>query len=142
MNLPLIEMERPAARAAFLDYRRAVRAGAEAKLGDAQREYEELDRAVMQGYRALAAGRQLLKLSAALADAGVVEVDIRTWSGSKEMRRAPAPRRLPGGLTPRLHVRCPPRRQRHLLRRPADALAPRTLRGEGERGRNPGRHLH
>ena len=67
MNLSTIEMERPKAREAFLDYRRAVREHAEAKLDEAQREYEEIDRAVMQGYKQLAAGRQLIRLSHTLA---------------------------------------------------------------------------
>lgn len=83
MNLSTIEMERPKAREAFLDYRRAVREHAEAKLDEAQREYEEIDRAVMQGYKQLAAGRQLLRLSHTIAEGGTVDVEYH--AGAKRM---------------------------------------------------------
>jgi hypothetical protein len=81
MNLDTITMDRTEAREAFLNYRRAVRAGASDKLAEAQREYESIDRAVMQGYKALAGGQQLLRLSGALAAGGVESWEGQTWDG-------------------------------------------------------------
>lgn len=75
MELATIEMIPKEAEAAFREYRQAVVAGAKEKLGDARRAYEKIDRAVMRGYRALAEGRKLLKLSETLVAGGIVEVD-------------------------------------------------------------------
>jgi hypothetical protein len=80
MNLDTITMDRTEARTAFLNYRRAVRAGASDKLAEAKREYESIDRAVMQGYKALAGGQQLLRLSGALAAGGTEAYEGQTWS--------------------------------------------------------------
>ena len=60
MELQTIEMERPAAREKFLEYRQAVR-----------RRHVEEDAQIMRGYRQLAAGRQVLQLSETLRAGGV-----------------------------------------------------------------------
>lgn len=62
MNLPLIEMERPAAIKAFEAYRQAVR----------ERHSVE-DEQLMRGYRELAAGRRLIDLPRAMREAGTIE---------------------------------------------------------------------
>lgn len=60
MDLNTITMEKPAARQAFLDYRKAVREGGSAE-----------DEAIMRGYRELARGRQLISLPETIAAGGV-----------------------------------------------------------------------
>lgn len=60
MDLATIEMERPKARAAFLEYRRAVR-----------ERHDREDEAIMRGYRELAGGRQLLRLDETMRAGGV-----------------------------------------------------------------------
>ena len=81
MNLPMITMPEEAAKEAYEEYRDAVRAAPKSKLDDAQREYEEMDRAVMRGYKEIAKGHSLLRLSEAFAAGGVktVEVAWRSW---------------------------------------------------------------
>jgi hypothetical protein len=59
MKLDTIEMSRPAAREAFLAYRRAVRERHDAE-----------DEQIMRGYRELARGRMLISLSEAIRTAG------------------------------------------------------------------------
>jgi hypothetical protein len=66
MELKTIQMERAMARRHFLDYRAAVR----------ERHGEE-DAEIMRGYRALAKGQQLIKLSETIA-AGGFELKSRT----------------------------------------------------------------
>src|SRR5262245_56044223 len=62
MDLATISMDRNEARKAFLEYRRAVRARHDAE-----------DEAIMRGYRELANGRQLLKLSETIRAGGFDE---------------------------------------------------------------------
>jgi hypothetical protein len=70
VDLSTVTMDRKEARKAFLDYRSAVR----------QRHSEE-DAALMQGYRQLALGRQLISLSDTLSRAGTVDSEpfTDTW---------------------------------------------------------------
>lgn len=67
MELDVIQMERPAARQAFLEYRRAVR---EAREQDLQDELARVDEEMMRGYRALAAGHQVISLRGAMTSGG------------------------------------------------------------------------
>jgi DNA (cytosine-5)-methyltransferase 1 len=60
MNLTTISMPKKEARAAFLEYRRAVR----------QRHNAE-DEAIMRGYRAMSLGRQIIDLHQVMREAGV-----------------------------------------------------------------------
>jgi len=60
MDLSTITMEKPKARAAFLEYRKAVREHHNAE-----------DEAIMRGYRELARGRQLINLPETIAAGGV-----------------------------------------------------------------------
>lgn len=60
MQLSTIDMPKADARRAFLDYRRAVRARHDAE-----------DEQIMRGYRELARGRQLIRLSETIAAGGV-----------------------------------------------------------------------
>jgi hypothetical protein len=60
MNVPLIEMPKPAAKAAFREYRDAVRARASAD-----------DSALMRGYRVLARGNRIIDVEAAMRFAGL-----------------------------------------------------------------------
>lgn len=60
MDLSTITMEKPKARAAFLEYRKAVRENPNAE-----------DAAIMRGYRELARGRQLISLPETIAAGGV-----------------------------------------------------------------------
>lgn len=60
MNLSEISMDKAAARQAFLDYRRAFAA-----------EHDAIDGELMRGYKALAAGRQLIRLSETIRTGGV-----------------------------------------------------------------------
>jgi hypothetical protein len=78
MDVPVIEMEAEQAKEAFQEYREAVRSTSKEKYAEARREYEALDRAVMRGYREIAKGHALLKLSDALRHGGVEE---RRWEG-------------------------------------------------------------
>lgn len=82
MDLQTIVMERPKARQAFLDYRRAVREPNERELEDVRKRMDEVDRAVMRGYRELARGRQLIQLEATIAAGGSVAHAVRRsrWS--------------------------------------------------------------
>jgi hypothetical protein len=73
MELATIEMERPKARQAFLDYRRAVR----------ERHNAE-DEAIMRGYRALAAGKQLIRLDETLVAGGTTEILAPVRRGEKQ----------------------------------------------------------
>jgi hypothetical protein len=62
MDLATIEMERPKARVAFLEYRRAVAA-----------RHTEEDEALMTGYRALARGLQVISLRDTIKAGGTVD---------------------------------------------------------------------
>jgi hypothetical protein len=76
MDLQTIDMPEEAAKAAYEEYRDAVRAAPQAKLDEAQREYEQLDQAVMRGYKELARGNPLLKLNQTFAAGGVKEIPV------------------------------------------------------------------
>lgn len=70
MELATIEMERPKARQAFLDYRKAVR----------ERHNAE-DEEIMRGYKALAAGKTLIHLSRTMSAGGTYEYHWRSgWT--------------------------------------------------------------
>lgn len=91
MNLETITMEKDEAQEAFREYRAAVTGGAHKKLGEARREYERLDRAVMRGYKELAKGNALLELSKAIAMGGETDVHFTDrWSGEESTHRFPA----------------------------------------------------
>lgn len=81
MNLSTITMPKEEAEQAFAEYRDALRAPLREKLAEAQQDYDELDRAVMQGYKALAKGQQLLRLSESLRLGGTERRDVteRKW---------------------------------------------------------------
>lgn len=81
MELATIEMERPKAREAFLDYRRAVR----------QRHNAE-DEEIMRGYKALAAGKTLIHLSRTMSAGGTSEFRFRRWRGDTEAVTAVLPK--------------------------------------------------
>lgn len=86
MELALIEMERPQARQAFLEYRRAVR----------ERHSRE-DEQIMRGYRELARGRQLIHLTDTVRAGGVTPLKVQVrWSRQ-------APRTVPVTV-PRLAI--------------------------------------
>lgn len=91
MDLQTIEMERPKARRAFLDYRKAVR----------ERHNAE-DEEIMRGYRELAAGRTLLHLSQTMSAGGVSEISWRQRANDPETLRVSV---LPRLAVCRAHVR-------------------------------------
>ena len=74
MNLPVIEMEKEQAEAALADYRSAVTAGSHDKMNEARRDYEKMDRAIKRGYREIAKGNRLIRLSEAILSGGVQDV--------------------------------------------------------------------
>jgi hypothetical protein len=74
----VIEMPEEEARAALKEYRQAVRAREKERYAEARRDYEAIDRAVMRGYKEIAKGHSLLRLSETIAAGGVEE---RTWQG-------------------------------------------------------------
>lgn len=76
MDLPVIEMEQDVAQAAFREYRDAVRSQSHDRYAEARREYEAIDRAVMRGYKEIAKGNALIRLSEVLRLGGVEEL---TW---------------------------------------------------------------
>lgn len=63
MDLNSIEMDKAAAREAFLDYRRAFR-----------EEGQAIDRELMRGYKELAAGRAIIRLGETIASGGADEL--------------------------------------------------------------------
>jgi hypothetical protein len=100
MELSTIEMPREEAEAAFQEYRTAVRATAREKYGAARREYDAIDRAVMRGYKEIAKGHALIKLSEAILAGGTKEV---TWTetGWREDKHV---RTMKTGIWPKLAV--------------------------------------
>lgn len=89
MDLETIEMEKGAAREALRQYRADVKAAAERSRTTADRELAAIDAAVMRGYRELARGNRLLKLSETIAAGGVVQVECaaeRWEEGNGRMR--------------------------------------------------------
>lgn len=72
MKLDPIVMDRTEARKAFVEYRNAFRKHA-----------REIDAEIMRGYRALAQGKQLISLPAAIKAGGVVEHTVKRWDGSR-----------------------------------------------------------
>jgi hypothetical protein len=80
MDLATIEMAKPKARQAFLEYRAALREGhVEHERETVKKRLAEVDEAVMRGYRELARGRQLLQLSETLRAGGLTDVPSRRW---------------------------------------------------------------
>lgn len=77
MDLSVIEMEKEQAEVAFLEYRDAVRSPSHEKYAEARREYEAIDRAVMRGYKEIARGNALIKLTDTILAGGVEEL---TWT--------------------------------------------------------------
>jgi hypothetical protein len=78
MDLPVIEMEREAAQEAFRTYQAAVREPRRKELNAVRRRVEAEDRAMMRGYRELAAGRQVIELSKAIAAGGTEDLECET----------------------------------------------------------------
>ena len=76
MDLPTLQMDRTEARKAFLEYRRAVRA-----------RHDEEDAAIMRGYRALANGHQVVRLSEALAAGGLNDQQLPALAVARADRR-------------------------------------------------------
>jgi len=74
MELATITMERPKARKAFLDYRRAVRA-----------RHDDEDAEIMRGYRALSQGHQLLHLSETISAGGFRTMSYVRWGPNDEV---------------------------------------------------------
>jgi hypothetical protein len=60
MDLATLDVDRAAAREAFLDYRKAFR-----------EQHQEIDGELMRGYKAIAGGKQLIRLSTTIAAGGV-----------------------------------------------------------------------
>lgn len=81
MDLSLIEMPVEEAQAAFEGYRDAVKAAPRARYCEARNEYERLDRAIMRGYKEIAKGNALIKLSEAMVRGGVQQLkwENRSW---------------------------------------------------------------
>lgn len=118
MDLTTIEMERPKAREAFLDYRRALREKA-----------SEVDAEIMRGYRELARGRQLIRLSETIRAGGVELYEFGQGKGRPKFRvlaprlavcRATAERCYTNGVEP--HGRA------EFRSRPGRELAPHNRR--------------
>lgn len=89
MELATLNVTRAEAREAFLEYRRAVREPGRHRLDEAERDYLDLDRAVMRGYKAIAAGKQVIHLSQTLSEGGVQECEGRLWNGNMVTRTLP-----------------------------------------------------
>lgn len=83
MNLPVMEMPRAEARRHFLEYKREVEA----------RQGEQIDAElteIMNGYRHMAMGKQVLSLSEAIRSGGTVKVVDQVWEhgyGNKNVDR-------------------------------------------------------
>jgi hypothetical protein len=77
MDLQTIEMPVEEAQAAFEEYRDALKADTHARYCDVRNEYERLDRAIMRGYKEIAKGNPLIKLSEAVVAGGAIEL---TWT--------------------------------------------------------------
>lgn len=75
MQLPAIEMEATAARAALRQYREDLKASRQRSRTTLDRELAAIDDAVMRGYRELGKGRRVIELSKAIAAAGVTRID-------------------------------------------------------------------
>jgi hypothetical protein len=79
MKLDPIAMDRSEARRAFLEYRNAVRA-----------RHNDEDAEIMRGYRALAKGLQLIKLSDVMKAGGTIEHSYRAgWSDRRYLALLP-----------------------------------------------------
>jgi hypothetical protein len=89
MELTTIEMDPHAARRAYLEYKRGLVSEAQKRLGQAERRYREVDAAAARGYKALAAGQRLLKLSETMAAGGTETRLTKTWNGGTEEVRMP-----------------------------------------------------
>jgi hypothetical protein len=76
MDLTTFEMDKTEARRKFLEYRRAVR----------ERHTAE-DAEIMRGYRALAAGKQVIKLSETVREGGLKELRHRNRNSGQETVR-------------------------------------------------------
>lgn len=82
MNLQTIEMPQEEAKAAFEEYRTAVRAQEKERYAEARRDYEAIDRAIMRGYKEIAKGHSLIRLSEAIRAGGVEEITWRDWNNN------------------------------------------------------------
>ena len=87
MELSTIEMPREQAREAFKDYRAAVRA-----------RHDEEDQSLMRGYRELATGRHLIRLSDTIRAGGFEQLEFRRSTARR------GPRVMVTGQLPRLAV--------------------------------------
>jgi len=78
MNLDPIVMDVKEAKRAFIEYRNAVRT-----------RHSDEDAAIMQGYKALSKGLQLIKLSEAVKAGGTVEHTFKTWNNVRKTAQLP-----------------------------------------------------
>jgi hypothetical protein len=85
VELATITEDPHVARRAYLDYRRAVKSDARRKLGAAERRYRQVDEQTMRAYRALAQGKQLIRLAETIAAGGVEFKTTKAWSGTYEV---------------------------------------------------------
>jgi hypothetical protein len=88
MDLSTIEMDPAQARQALIEYRTALREGPKRKLGEAEREYMEMDAAIKRGYRELSKGNRLLKLPETLRAGGTTDIEARVseWRDGKNIQ--------------------------------------------------------
>lgn len=86
MELSTIEMKPEDAKAAFDEYREAVISGPRDKFADAKAEYEEMDQAIMRGYKALAKGQSLLRLSESMALGGTEHFTVERWNWRRDIQ--------------------------------------------------------
>lgn len=119
MDLNTITMEKPKARQAFLDYRKAVREGGSAE-----------DEQIMRGYRELSRGTQLISLRDTIAAGGIDDKGLPRLA----VMRADVPwcwvRRMAEGSVAFTPVRDPHHRLRKgVYRLPSDTL-PAVARAE------------
>lgn len=120
MDLPTITMDRAEARKRFLEYRRAVKERHDAE-----------DEAIMRGYKALATGKAVIRLSEAISAAGVDERGLPRLAAMRaDQQWCHVQRDTSGAVTFVNANRWPKAREtRNVLRFPAGTL-PRAPWGE------------
>ena len=77
MDLKTIEMDQEAALEEYRKYSEAIRTEPKQKYSEARSEYERFDRALARGYKELAKGSRLIRLTDALRAGGT---QVRTWT--------------------------------------------------------------
>lgn len=118
MDLSTITMPRHEARLAFLDYRRAL-----------QQRHNDEDEAIMRGYRAMAAGHQLLNLREAITAGGQDELGCPRLAVMRaDLQWCYLGRGANGDVTFQPQRYIDGRRSRGVYRFPAATLPPREWR--------------